>query len=92
MPLPKPKGVPTETVQLSSGPVEVRGLTTGQAQQVGAMTDSLESNALAISMATGTDKPEVVEFVAQSPAGDVKALLECITRLSGLDEGARFQE
>lgn len=88
MALPK-CAIPTCTVELSGGPVEVSGLTMGQARLMGGMK-SETANVAAISWATNTDKADVEAWLEDTPAGDVRLLLAAITEASGLSEGARF--
>lgn len=85
-----PKGrIDTRSVELSGGTVEIHGLTIAQSRMCGRM-DNEEGYAAAISFATGTDKPDVVEWLATAPAGDVTKLLNAITDVSGLSQGAQF--
>lgn len=86
-----PKGrIDTAKVALSGGEVEVHGLTIAQSRIAGKL-DGDESIAAAISFATGTDKPDVLAWLAEAPAGDVTKLLNAITDVSGLSQGAQFQ-
>lgn len=85
-----PKGrIDTRKVELSGGEVEVHGLTIAQSRIAGTL-DGEDSIAAAISFATGTDKPEVLEWLTTAPAGDVTKLLNAITDISGLSQGAQF--
>lgn len=87
-----PKGrIDKVTVELSGGPQEVHGLTIGQSRIAGKL-DGEESIAAAISFATGTDKPDVLAWLAEAPAGDVTKLLSAITDVSGLSQGAQFPQ
>lgn len=87
-----PKGrMSTHKVTLSGGEVEVRSLTIAQSRIAGKL-DSDESMVAAISFATGTPKEEVVEWVADAPAGDVADLLNAIADVSGLTQGAQFRK
>lgn len=87
-----PKGrISTLKVELSGGSVEVRSLTIAQSRIAGNL-DGEESIVAAIHYATGTDKSDVEEWVAEAPAGDVTKLLNAITDVSGLSQGAQFQE
>lgn len=88
--LPKGK-MSTRTVELSGGPVEVRSLTIAQSRIAGKL-DGEDSIAAAISFATGTDKSDVLAWLAEAPAGDAKKLLDAITDVSGLSGAAQFQE
>lgn len=90
MSLPKGK-IDKRVVELSGGPQEVHGLTIGQSRIAGNL-DGEDSIAAAISFATGTDKAEVVEWLAEAPAGDVTKLLNAITDVSGLSAGAQFPQ
>lgn len=87
-----PKGrIDTRKVELSGGEVEIHGLTIAQSRIAGTL-DGEESIAAAITFATGTDKAEVVEWLATAPAGDVTKLLNAITDVSGLGPGAQFRQ
>lgn len=88
--LPKGK-MSTRTVELSGGAVEVHSLTIMQSRIAGKL-DGEESIAAAISFATGTMKEDVLEWLAEAPAGDAKKLLDAITDVSGLSGAAQFQE
>lgn len=85
-----PKGIiTTRKVTLSGGEVEIRGLTIEQSRIAGKL-DGTESIAAAISFATGTDKPDVIEWMESAPAGDVATLLNAISDVSGLTKDAQF--
>lgn len=90
MALPKAP-MPTDTVELSGGPVDIVGLKYGQIKLIQKM-GAEASDIAAISWATGTDKAEVAEWLEAVPAGDVKILLAAISEISGLSEGARFPQ
>ena len=90
MSLPKGK-INTATVELSGGPVEVRGLTLNQSRICGDL-EGMERVVAAIVFATGTDKPEVESWLEDAPAGDPNKLLDAIRVASGLDEGAQFPQ
>ena len=86
-----PKGrISTRKVELSGGEVEIHGLTLAQSRIVGNLEDGVERVVAAISFATGTDKREVEEWIETAPAGDATALLNAITEVSGLSQGAQF--
>lgn len=87
-----PKGrIDTVKVELSGGEQEVRGLTISQSRIAGNL-DGEESIAAAICFATGTPKDEVVAWLAEAPAGDVTKLLNAISDVSGLSQGAQFRK
>lgn len=87
-----PKGrIDSVKVGLSGGEVEVHGLTITQSRIAGNL-DGTDSIAAAISFATGTDKPDVMEWLDTAPAGDVTKLLNAISAISGLTEGAQFRK
>lgn len=87
-----PKGrIDTAKVELSGGEVEVRGLTIAQSRMAGNL-EGEESICAAISFATGTEKADVKAWLAEAPAGDVTKLLNAITQVSGLSEGAQFRQ
>ena len=87
-----PKGrIDKVTVELSGGSVEIHGLTISQSRIAGKL-DGEESIAAAISFATGTDKPEVIEWLESAPAGDVTTLLNAISDVSGLSRDAQFPQ
>lgn len=87
-----PKGrIDSRKVELSGGEVEVHGLTIAQSRIAGNL-DGTDSIAAAISFATGTDKPDVVEWLESAPAGDVTKLLNAISEISGLTQGAQFRQ
>lgn len=90
MSLPKGK-LTSRKVELSGGPVEVHSLTLAQSRIAGDL-DGEERIIAAISFGTATPKDEVATWVAEAPAGDVAALLNAITDVSGLSEGAQFQD
>jgi hypothetical protein len=90
MSLPKGK-ISTRTVELSGGTVEIHSLTIAQSRIAGKL-DGNESIAAAISFATGTDKSDVMAWLDEAPAGDVKTLLDAITDVSGLSGAAQFQK
>lgn len=87
--LPKGK-LSTVKVELSGGPVEVHSLTLSQSRIAG----NLEGEArivAAIAFATGLDKADVAEWLADAPAGDATALINAIMDVSGLSGAAQFQ-
>lgn len=87
-----PKGrIDTIKVTLSGGEVEIHGLTLAQSRIAGNLGGE-ESIVAAISFATGEDKADVAAWLAEAPAGDVTKLLNAITQVSGLAEGAQFRE
>lgn len=87
-----PKGrIDTVKVELSGGEVEVHGLTISQSRIAGTL-DGEASIVAAIHYATGTGKADVEEWVACAPAGDVAKLLNAITEVSGLSQGAQFPQ
>ena len=86
-----PKGrISTRKVELSGGEVEIHGLTLAQSRIVGSLDDDVERIVAAVSFATGTDKEEVREWLQTAPAGDATTLLNAITDVSGLSQGAQF--
>lgn len=87
-----PKGrIDVRKVELSGGEVEVHGLTISQSRIAGNL-EGEASIAAAISFATGTAKDEVDAWLDDAPAGDVTKLLNAITEVSGLSQGAQFRE
>lgn len=87
-----PKGKLTRiTVELSGGPVEVHSLTLGQSRIAGQL-DGEARIVAAVSFATGIDKRDVEEWLADAPAGDATKLLNAIMDASGLSGAATFQE
>lgn len=87
-----PKGrIDVRTVVLSGGDVEVHGLTISQSRIAGKL-DGEDSIASAISFATRTEKADVIDWLATAPAGDVTKLLNAITDVSGLSQGAQFRK
>jgi hypothetical protein len=87
-----PKGnLSTATVALSGGEVTVHSLTLAQSRIAGELEGEARVVA-AISFATGTDKRDVEEWLESCPAGDATKLLNAITDVSGLSQGAGFQE
>lgn len=84
-----PKGrIDTRKVELSGGEVEIFGLTIAQSRIAGTL-DGEASIVAAISFATREPKEDVAAWVAEAPAGDVTKLLNAITEVSGLGEGAQ---
>ena len=88
--LPKGK-LGTAKVELSGGTVEVQSLTMAQSRICAAL-DGDERVIAAISFGTRNDKADVTAWLEDSPAGDVTKLLNAITAVSGLSEGAQFRE
>lgn len=87
-----PKGrIGTAKVGLSGGEVEVHSLTISQSRIAGTL-DGEDRIVAAISFGTGTDKEDVAAWLADAPAGDVTKLLNAITDVSGLSEGAQFPQ
>lgn len=87
-----PKGrINTAKVELSGGEVEIRGLTLGQSR-ISADLEGMDRVIAAIVFATGTDKPEVEEWLESVPASDATKLLDAIMNVSGLSEGAQFPQ
>lgn len=87
-----PKGrINTAKVDLSGGEVEVHGLTLAQSRISGDL-EGEERIVSAIVFATGTDKPEVIEWLKDAPVGDVNKLLDAIRIVSGLEQGAQFPQ
>lgn len=78
--------MPHRTVTLSGGDVEVHGLTMAQVYKATGKSWSAQ----AIAHACDVTVDEANEWIESTPAGDVKLILEAITELSGLDEGAQF--
>lgn len=79
-----------ETVQLSGGSVEVRGLTQSEASHVAKIKDPDESNVVAFTYAIGDPEDHVRAWYAQASAADAMALMRAINRATGIDEGATF--
>lgn len=88
--LPKGK-LGTATVELSGGPVEVHSLTMAQSRICAGLKDD-ERVIAAIAFGTRNDKADVAAWLEESPAGDVTKLLNAITDVSGLSEGAQFRQ
>ncbi len=84
-----PVGVmPSRTVTLSGGDVVVHGLTMAQVRQI----KGNRGNAVAISFAVGCTEDEADAWIGSVPAGDVTRLLDAVTDLTGLSEGAQFPQ
>jgi hypothetical protein len=79
------------TVALSGGEVEIHSLTLSQSRIAGTQ-EGEERIVAAIAFATNLDQRDVREWLATAPAGDATKLLNAITEVSGLSEGAQFQE
>lgn len=87
-----PKGnLPTITVTLSGGDVKLKSLTLSQSKIVGGLKGDAMIVA-AIAFATGETRANVKAWLEEVPAGDGKKLLAAVTEVSGLNEGAQFQE
>lgn len=87
-----PKGqIPTTKVELSGGDVEICGLNLSQSRLAGKLQNEARIIA-AISYATGETRAEVKEWLETAPAGDATKLINAIMDVSGLTEGAQFQE
>jgi hypothetical protein len=87
-----PKGrLATAKVELSGGAVEIHALTLGQSR-IAADLEGMERVVAAIAFSTGTDKPDVEEWLDSAPAGDATKLIEAIMKVSDLDEGAQFPQ
>lgn len=87
-----PKGrLSKQTVELSGGTVEIHSLTLAQSRIAGELKGEARVVA-AIAFATGIEKPDVEEWLAEAPAGDATKLLNAIADVSGLTEGAQFPE
>lgn len=85
-----PKGrINTAKVELSGGEVEIHGLTLSQSRIAGEL-EGVDRVIAAISFATREDKRDVEEWLETAPAGDATKLLNAITDVSGLSEGAQF--
>jgi hypothetical protein len=87
-----PKSViPRETVTLSGGTIDVRGLTVAEMETVRKL-DGAAQNVLSIAYATGNDHDEVKAWYHSegTSAADVGRLATVIARLSGLDDDAQF--
>lgn len=87
MALPKGK-MTTVTVELSGGTVEVRSLTLAESTEVGKLDGDKVAHAIAY--ATGETVEDVQAWLADAPAGDATKLMNAITDVSGLSEGAQF--
>lgn len=86
-----PKGnLPTRTVELSGGAVEIRGLTLKESQAAGKAGEGMIE--LAIMYATGESLDDVKLWLDEAPAGDAKKLADAIADLSGLTGAAQFQD
>lgn len=81
----------TRKVELSGGEVEVRALTLAQSRIAGQLED-VERIVCAVSFSTGTPKEDVEAWLESAPAGDATKILNAIMDVSGLSEGAQFQE
>lgn len=88
-----PKGrILTQKVELSGGEVEVRAMTLAQTRIAGEL-EGMDRIVAALVFATGTDKPEVEEWLETAPAGDTQTLLDAIRIVSGLAvEEAQFPQ
>jgi hypothetical protein len=87
-----PKGrLNTAKVELSGGEVEICGLNLAQSRAAGKLQNEARIIA-AISYATGDTRAEVKEWLETAPAGDATKLLNAITEVSGLGEGAQFPQ
>lgn len=78
------------TVELSGGEVEIHSLTLSQSRIAG-QSEGEERIVAAIAFATRNDPRDVREWLESAPAGDATKLLNAITEVSGLSEGAQFQ-
>lgn len=83
--------LPTETVELGTIAIEIRGLHLFQVRALAKM-DPDESDAQAIAWATGCTVGEATEWIERSVGGDAVNLMAAIMRLSGWDPdaGKRF--
>lgn len=99
LPQSKPK---THVVQLSGGPVEVRGLTIEEVRACRQLGTTEEADAQWIHYATGNPVDHILLWIrgGQDPdgatvvpasAGDVTLLLSAVWDASGMTEAARFQ-
>lgn len=79
----------TVTVELSGGTVEVRSLTLNESTAVGELADGKVAQAIAY--ATGEELEAVNAWLSNAPAGDATKLMNAITEVSGLSEGAQFR-
>ena len=87
-----PKGrINTTKVELSGGEVEIHGLTLSQSR-IAADLDGMDRVVAAIAFSTGTDKPDVEEWLETVPASDATKLINAIMDVSGLSEGAQFPQ
>ena len=81
----------SRTVELSGGPVEVHSLTVTQSHIAARLQDE-ERAVASISFACRVDKEAARSWLAEAPAGDGVKLLNAIAEVSGLVEGASFQQ
>lgn len=85
MALPRTEHI-KETVSLSGGEVEVRGLSRSEALTVAELGDDIQAVEKAvIQYATGTPAKDVDQWYSEAGNDDVEAVVNAVLRLSGMD-------